>query len=116
MNTRYNVRSLAVAVALACVSATPLLAAKESPTSLQTQATIAEEAATQTALARVNGGKIKSAELEREHGQLIWSFDISKPHSRNIAEVQVDAETGEVVSEQIETPADQAAEAAAEKR
>ena len=116
MNTRYKIRSLTVAVALACASATPLLAAKESLASLQAQAKIAEEPATQTALARVPGGEIKSTELEREHGKLIWSFDISKPNSRNIAEVQVDAETGEVVSEEIETPADEAAEAAGEKR
>lgn len=116
MNTRYNIWSLGMAVALACASATPQLAAKESLASLQAQVKITEEPAAQTALARVPGGEIKSAELEREHGKLIWSFDISKPNSRNIAEVQVDAKTGAVVSEAIETPADQAAEVAGEKR
>lgn len=116
MNTRYNIRSLAITVALACASATPLLAAKESLASLQAQAKVTEERAMQTALARVPGGILKSGELERERGKLIWSFDISKPKSRNIAEVQVDAKTGEVVSEETETPADQAAEVAGEKR
>ena len=38
------------------------------------------------------------------------------PGSRNITEVWFDARTGEVLSTQIETPAEQAKEAAAEKK
>ena len=37
------------------------------------------------------------------------------PKSKNITEVQVDAKTGKIVSTQVETPEDQAKEAAADK-
>jgi len=60
-------------------------------------------------------GKITAGELEKEHGLLIWSFDIAIPHSKNIKEVQVNAVTGKIVSVQTETPADQAKENAADK-
>jgi Predicted membrane protein len=43
------------------------------------------------ALSKVPDGRVSSGELEREHGTLIWSFDIAKPGTRNINEVQVDA-------------------------
>jgi len=83
---------------------------------VQAQERISRAEAEKTALARVPGGKTISGKLEKEKGRQIWSFDISMPGSRNITEVWVDARTGEVVSTQIETPADQAKEAAAEKK
>ena len=92
------------------------VAAEESPAALKAQATITQEAAAKTALAKVPKGKIKSTELEKEHGKLIWSFDLTTPNSRNITEVQVDAKTGKVVAIEVETPADQAKEAAADKK
>ena len=49
--------------------------------------------------------------MEKEHGKLIWSFDISTPSSKDIEEVQVDAMTGEVVRREVETPEQQAREA-----
>ena len=67
-----------------------------------------------TALARVPGGTIEELELEREHGKLVWSFDIAQPDSANIEEVQVDARTGAVAAMETETPDEQQAEAAAE--
>jgi hypothetical protein len=42
-------------------------------------------------------------------------LDISKPKTRSISEVQVDAKTGTVVSETTETPKQQQAEAIKEK-
>ena len=68
------------------------------------QATVTKEAATKTALDKVPNGTIKEAELEKEHGKLVWSFDISSPDSKDITEVQVDAKTGRVVSVQKESP------------
>lgn len=61
------------------------------------------------ALTKVPRGTIESGELEREHGKLIYSFDIrtSKP---GVTEVQVDANTGQIVSVKHETPAHEAAE------
>ena len=82
----------------------------------QAQQRISRAEAEKTALARVTGGKTISGKLEKEKGRQVWSFDISMPGSRDITEVWVDARTGEVVSTQIETPAQQAQEAAAEKK
>ena len=82
----------------------------------QAQQRISRAEAEKTALARVPGGKTLSGKLEKEKGRQIWSFDISMPGSRNITEVWIDARTGELISTQIETPAEQAKEAAAEKK
>ena len=68
------------------------------------------------ALAKVPGGQVKEAELEKEHGVLVWSFDIATPGSPNITEVLVNATTGEIVRTEIETPADQAKEAKEKKK
>lgn len=80
------------------------------------EAKITRTQAERTALTRVPQGQISASELEREHGKLIWSFDIAKPRTRNISEVQVDAKTGRIVSVKTETPTDQAAEATADKK
>ena len=83
--------------------------------SLLAQAKVERSVAEKTALTTVPGGAIKEGELEREHGKLVWSFDIQPPKSVNIIEVQVDAVTGKVVSVTTETPVDQAKEAEADK-
>jgi hypothetical protein len=82
----------------------------------QGQAKVTKEQAEKVALARVPDGTIKSAELETEHGKLIWSFDISRPKTANITEIQVDAKKGTIVSEQTETPSEQAKESQADKK
>ena len=82
----------------------------------QAQQRISRAEAEKIALTRVPGGKIISGKVEKEKGRQIWSFDISMPGSRNITEVWIDVRTGEVLSSQIETPAEQAKEAAAEKK
>jgi len=115
MNRKHYVASVAAAALLSSLGASALWATEESQDALKAEAKITLEAATQTALAKVPGGTIKSSELEQEHGILIWSFDIAKPKTRNITEVQVDAKTGAVVSETTETPKQQRAEAAKEK-
>src|SRR5882762_7538778 len=53
---------------------------------------------------------------EKEHGKLIWSFDIAQVGSKNITEVQVDARTGKIVSSKTETPDKERQEAIAEKK
>jgi hypothetical protein len=83
---------------------------------LMKQAKVSKAQAEKTALGKVPNGVIKSAELEREHGKLIWSFDIGVNGTKNITEVQVDAKEGKIVSVQTETPRDQAKEAAAGSR
>ncbi len=79
---------------------------------LLAEARVSKDSAQQTALARVPGGTVKEAELEKEHGRLQWSFDIATPDSKNTQEVAVNALTGEVLSVDTETPEDQAKEAA----
>jgi len=89
-------------------------AAKKTPTQseLQAQAKVTEAQARALALAKAPGGTVKSSELEEEKGHLIWSFDITMPGTKNITEVNVDAKTGAIVGVDVETPKDQAKEAA----
>jgi uncharacterized membrane protein YkoI len=55
-------------------------------------------------------GDIKSHELEFEMKQWVYSFDI-QGHDNRTHEVLLNAKTGRVVSNKIETPAESAAEA-----
>ncbi len=87
-------------------------ATEKSQAELQAEAKITKAAAEQTALTKVPNGTVKEGELEKEHGKLIWSFDITTPDSKDITEVGVDAITGAVLSVDKETPEDQAKEAA----
>jgi uncharacterized membrane protein YkoI len=54
---------------------------------------------------------VVSHELEREHGRLVYSYDIRVAGRSGIEEVQVDARTGRIVSHVHETPADERREA-----
>ena len=65
------------------------------------------EEAQKIALAKAPG-TIKSKELEKEHGKLIYSCDIST--EKGTHEVNVDAMTGAVLEDKIETAADEARE------
>jgi len=76
--------------------------------------TISMQQARKIALARVPHGVIQSAELEKEGGKLIYSFDIK--NDKAITEVNVDAKNGKVVAVQNESPAKEAAEKKAEQK
>ena len=89
--------------------------AAPSEAELLKEARISKAQAEKTALAEISNGTIQSGELEREHGKLVWSFDIARNNTKNVTEVQVDAKSGKIVSVKTETPADQAKEAAAEQ-
>lgn len=116
MNLR-NVRFSSLAFVAAIIfAASTSMAGDQSQSALKKQAKVTGEQATKSALSQVPGGTVKSFELEKENGKLIWSFDIAKPKTRNIIEVQVDAKTGKIVSTQTETPTDQLLEAKSEKR
>ena len=86
------------------------IAQKPGQAQLHKEAKITKEQATKTALARVPNGTVKEAELERENGKLVWSFDIATAGTKDITEVQVDAKTGEVVSVEKESAVAEAAE------
>ena len=113
MNQRKQFSVVAVALALA-LSAPMVTAAGGSQDALKAQAKVTESDARAMVLAMVPGGTVQSAELEIEHGKLVWSFDISDPRSPNVIEVQVDAKTGRIVSKKSESPAEQAKEAKAD--
>jgi len=100
---------------IAALSLSRLVFGAPSEAELIKEAKISKGQAEKTAINKVPHGVIKSGEIEREHGRLIWSFDISTPQSSNITEVQVDAMSGKIVSTQVETVRDQAKESAAEK-
>ena len=65
---------------------------------LVAEAKIKETEARATALAQVKNGTVRSEELEREHGHLIYSYDIQVPGKSGIDEVNVDAMTGKVIA------------------
>jgi len=54
-------------------------------------------------------GTVRSAELENEHGKLIYSFDIATS-PKAVTEVNVDALNGKIVAVQQENAAKEAAE------
>jgi hypothetical protein len=70
---------------------------------LAAQARISRADAEKIALAQAPTGTVKEAELEKEHGKLVWSFDIAVPGTPDITEVLVDANTGAVVAVEKET-------------
>ncbi len=83
---------------------------------LKGQAKVSEADARKIALAKVPGGVVKSSEIEKENGLLIWTFDITRKGSDATTEVNVDAATGKVVAMHNETPAYEKKEADAEKK
>ena len=91
-------------------------AMKESQATLQKEAKISEETARATALKEVPNGTVKSSELEREHGKLIYSYDISVPGKSGVEEVNVNAIDGSVVAKQHESAKTGKKEAAQEKK
>jgi uncharacterized membrane protein YkoI len=76
----------------------------EKESKLQAETKISKGEAERIALAQAPNGTIKEAELEKERGKLIWSIDITTPGSRDTTEVNVDAQSGQVVSVTRETP------------
>jgi uncharacterized membrane protein YkoI len=89
---------------------------EESQAALQKEAKISEETARATALKQVPNGTVKSEEIERENGKLIYSYDITVPGKSGIDEVNVNALTGAVVAKSHEGPKAEKKEAAQEAK
>ena len=115
MHTSNRWRLSVIAIAALTLQMPWASAAAETRQPAGRYAKVSESAARATALARVPGGMVKSAELEREGGKWVWSFDIAEARSPNVVEVQIDARTGRIVSTRQESPAEQAKEARADK-
>ena len=84
--------------------------------SLLREASVSKEQAEKIALEKVPQGQIREAELEKEQGKLVWSFDIATPDSTGVTEVLIDAKTGIVIEVKRETVKQEATEKQAEKK
>ena len=104
-----------IALALAASWAPFNLWAQQSEAELLRQARVTKHQAKKIALARVKGGTIKSVELEKENGMLIWSIDVAQPGKKDITDVWVDATTGKITAVEVETPAIEKKEVAENK-
>jgi hypothetical protein len=85
---------------------------------LAAMAKVTQADAQKTALATLKDpskATVKSAELETEHGCLLYSFDIEVAGKTGVQEVQIDAGNGKVFSNKHETPKAEAAEKAKDK-
>jgi uncharacterized membrane protein YkoI len=104
---------ITLAVAIAAVAG---VAGAQSQAKLRQEAKISEAAARAIALKQVPNGTVKSSELEREHGTLIYSFDITVPGRTGIEEIAVSAINGSIVAREHETPKMEKKEAAKEAK
>ena len=113
---RIAIASLSLALAVGLSAAAPSSeGTSKTKTSSANGARVSLSSARATALAKVPGARVKSEELEREHGKLIYSFDLEVAGKSGIQEAQVDAMTGKVLSIKHETPSMEHKEKANEK-
>ena len=109
-------------VAIALTAAAASAQAPKHHKKVETQAELQKEAkmsmadARALALKTVPGSTIQTGEIEREGGKLIYSFDMKVPGKSGIDEVNIDAMTGQLVSNKHETPKDARAEARADAK
>jgi hypothetical protein len=85
---------------------------KDVPAALAKEARVDEATAAATACARMPNGTIRSVELEREKGRLIYSYDFIVAGKKRVEELNVDAVTGKVIATEHESAATERAEAA----
>ena len=104
--------TLFVGVAFAANCPETILAEDGAKASEGAHAHITKSQAEKAALAKVPGGKVKTATLAPQNGQLIWSVDVIRPLTKRITAVQVDAQTGKVLSKLTEKPGDRAEDTA----
>lgn len=110
MKTIYCI-TLPLAMAALAAGAPLANAATISQDALKAEAKVTEVDARTTALAKVANGTVQSSTLEKEHGKLVWSFDIAQPSTKDLTEIQIDATTGTIASVKKETPVQEAKEA-----
>ncbi len=108
--------TLAALVAFLLFGSFTLLSAqyKKPSSKVSKQAKITMAQAREAASERV-AGKVEEAELEKEAGKLIYSFDIRNAKG-TISEVWVDAKTGKVIKVEEENARSEAAEKRQDKK
>ena len=86
-------------------------AQEETPSkALLARAKISRADAEKIALGAAPNTTVKKSELEMENGSLRWSFDLKQIGGKKITEVGVDAITGKVVENSVESEKDEAGE------
>lgn len=105
----------AILLSAPCVAQAQSVVIKEEAPGLLKQARISGDSALKLAQAKVPNSKMKSGEIEKEHGKLVYSFDLSVAGKSGIEEVQVDAVSGKIVAVEHESAEDEAKEAEHEK-
>lgn len=115
--TRSTVGALVLVLGMAsgAVAQGATLKVKEEKKGMLKTAKVAPADAIKTAQAQFPNAKIKSGEIEKEDGRLIYSFDVQQPGVKGIEEVNIDANTGAVLKTEHEDPATEKKEARAEK-
>ncbi len=104
---RSAVTGLGLAFGLVSVLAAQLepLKVTEEKKGLLKLAKVAPADAIRTAQAEFPNATIRSGEIEKEGGKLIYSFDLQQPGVKGIEEVNIDATTGAVLATEHENPA-----------
>ncbi|HEY4050668.1 MAG TPA: PepSY domain-containing protein [Acidobacteriaceae bacterium] len=100
-------RSRAVRVVLSMMFVPTLLTFSNYASASKPKTQLTMEDARKIALQK-ESGNVKSQELEKEKGRWIFSFDIER--DKQIHEVGIDANTGEIIEDSVENPADEAKE------
>ncbi len=102
----------ALALAVSMIADLPAADSSAHAAASSPKARISRATAQRTALSSVSGGHITQGELEVENGLKVWSFDIARPNTKVITEIQVDANTGKVVSMTFVAPKAESADGA----
>lgn len=93
---------LTLGIASGVVAQGSPLKVKEEKKGMFKMVKVAPADAIKTAQAQFPHATIKSGELEKEDGKLIYSFDIQQPGMKGIEEVNIDANTGAVIKTEHE--------------
>src|ERR1700704_2297018 len=110
---RARTAGIMATVVVAGLSAAGLAMADDA--ALLKEAKISEAKAREIALKQAPG-TVKSSELEKEKGTLVWSFDITNAKGGGITEVLVSAIDGTIVETKAATAKAEAAEKAKEAK
>lgn len=86
------------------------------PASLMKEAKITESAAADLAKGAVPNATITEMALEKEAGKLIYSYDLKTAGKTGVDEVHIDALTGTVIGTTHESPKQEKAESAKDKK
>ncbi len=106
--------SLCLIVAVPAFAQQSTVTVKEEAPGLLAKATITPDSAQRVALGRFPRGQIASAEIEMEHGKLVYSYDIKVQGKAGVEEILVNAASGAVESVEHESEEAEASEASHE--